>query len=91
MGLSDHALNAAVSQLFKHYDKDESGSLDASELQSMVQFLSETAGFDLPANDFIIKRALKAIDKDENGEVSKEELKQVVNWIHDHAGSAQEQ
>ena len=71
MGLQDQLLNAAVSQLFKHYDKDESGGLDPAELNNAVRFVLEKLKFEFVVSESMIEKAISGVDKDHNGEVSK--------------------
>lgn len=67
MGLQDHILNAAVSQLFKHYDKDESGGLDPAELNNAIRFVLDRLKLEFVISESIIEKAISQVDKDQNG------------------------
>lgn len=66
-------MGPVLEQVFKHFDTDNSGNLDSSELKAAF----EAAG--RPADEETIASAIKALDTDGDGEISLEEFK-VIAW-----------
>lgn len=81
MGLKDKIIDGVISQLYKRYDKDEDGGLDARELKSMLEFVVEKTGMEVEINESLVEQAMKAIDKDQDSEVSKDELREIIKWV----------
>ena len=58
-----------VEDIFRHFDKDGSGSIDVRELNELMEAL----GADIPQNELDV--ALKALDADGNGFIDLAEFK----------------
>jgi len=65
-------MGPVLEQVFKHFDTDNSGNLDSSELKAAF----EAAG--RPADEETIASAIKALDTDGDGEISLEEFKAIA-------------
>jgi ankyrin repeat protein len=66
------SLNVTISRAFSKYDKDNSNTIDASELEQLCAELG------LPlANEVAVRDALSSLDADESGTIDKEEF---VKW-----------
>jgi len=68
------AITATIRVVFKKYDKDHSGSIDASELRAVMDDL----GIEL--DDEQADRVYRAVDKDNSGQIDIEEF---AAWWHD--------
>jgi Ca2+-binding EF-hand superfamily protein len=65
----DQVMCATLEEVFKHFDKDGNGSLDADELAAAF----EAAG--RPADDGTIRSAIGALDENNDGVVSLDEVR----------------
>ena len=65
-------MGASLESTFKAFDKDGSGTIDASELAAVF----ESAG--RPTSGEVIARSMKAMDKNRDGVVDFEEFKAIV-------------
>ena len=72
MGLKDKIIDGVISQLYKRYDKDEDGGLDASELKNMLEYVCDKLKIDVDINESLVEQAMKSIDKNHDQEVSKD-------------------
>ena len=68
------AITATIRVVFKKYDKDHSGSIDASELRAVMDDL----GIEL--DDEQADRVYRAVDKDNSGQIDIDEF---AAWWHD--------
>ena len=65
-----------ISEVFDMFDKDQNGTIQASELHSVLESLGRNS------NDDDVNQFLTKLDVDENGVISKDEFMAAVNEIY---------
>ena len=65
-----------ISEVFDMFDKDQNGTIQASELHSVLESLGRGS------NDDDVNQFLTKLDVDENGVISKDEFMAAVNEIY---------
>ena len=71
MGLKDKIIDGIISKLYKKYDKDEDGGLDAKELATMLEYVVHKLKIEVEISEDLVSQAMGAIDKDHDSQVSK--------------------
>ena len=69
--IADSALQSYIDQIFNKYDRDYSGTLDASELACFFNDVFQMMGNPTRVNQQDAMRALMQIDKNNDGKASK--------------------
>ena len=69
----EQVIATCVEDIWKQYDKDNSGALDKEETKNFVKAtLSESGGGEFSDEDF--EECFKAFDKDGSGTIEKDEM-----------------
>ena len=71
MSIPDNVLQQYIDQIFSRYDRDRSGTLDASELASFFNDVFQAMGNPTRINQQQAAQAPYAIDKNNDGKASK--------------------
>lgn len=88
MSYSDQQIRDAVDAVFKAFDTDNSNSLDANEVQSLINAALKHMNANRQVNADEIAKFIKAVDSSGDGKIQKPELfeifKKVLNskWSH---------
>lgn len=71
MSIPDHVLQNYIDQIFNKFDRDRSGTLDASELANFFNDVFQLMGDPTRINEFQARQAMQAIDQNSDGKASK--------------------
>jgi Ca2+-binding EF-hand superfamily protein len=81
MSYSDNDLRAAVDAVFGAYDKDNSGSLDASEVTNLINDALKQLGPNRSVSKQEVQAFINAVDKNSDGKVAKPELFEIFKRV----------
>jgi Ca2+-binding EF-hand superfamily protein len=81
MGYSEQQLKEAVDAVFSQFDKDKSGTLDPSEVGSLINAALSHMKAGRQASDKEIGDLIKAVDKNGDGKIAKPELFEIFQRV----------
>jgi Ca2+-binding EF-hand superfamily protein len=81
MSYSDNDLRAAVDTVFSAYDKDNSGTLDASEVTNLINDALKQLGQNRSVSNQEVQGFINAVDKNSDGKVAKPELFEIFKRV----------
>lgn len=83
MSITDQHLAAYIDKIFANYDRDNSGTLDNTEMTAFFNDVYMAIGRKEAISGLVVQQALGIMDKDFNGRLSREELfiafKEILN------------
>lgn len=74
MGITDDQIRGAVINLFKRYDKDNSGYVEKSEITNLCNDLQRELNSKKQFTKDQVEDILNSLDKNQDGRVTKDEL-----------------
>lgn len=81
MSYDEAQLRQAVDKVFQTYDKDGSGSLDATEVTALINDALKHMGANRQATQDEVNKLISATDKNSDKKVSREELLQIFKAV----------
>lgn len=72
--LTEKHIRQAIDQIFVRYDKDRSGTLDLTEVKTIVEEAFKQTGTKKIIGDDDVKKFVSLVDANSDGIISKEEL-----------------
>ncbi len=74
MAYTDAELKSAVDSVFSQFDKDNSGSLDKSEVLALINAALSSMGAGRQATSQEVDGLISSVDTSHDGKISKDEL-----------------
>jgi Ca2+-binding EF-hand superfamily protein len=84
MSYSDAQLNEAVNAVFKQFDKDNSGTLDAAEVTALINAALKNMNANRNATEAEVAALIKNVDANSDGKINKDELLKIFKKVANH-------
>lgn len=81
MPYTEQQLQDAVNAVFKQFDTDNSGSLESSEVASLINAALANMKANRSATEAEIKALIANVDKNGDGKIAKNELLQIFKQV----------
>ncbi len=81
MSYSDKDLRDAVDAVFSTYDKDKSGTLEATEITQLINDALKHMGQGRQVTQAQVNQFISAVDKNNDGKVAKPELFEIFKRV----------
>jgi len=78
---SDDQLRQAIDAIFSKYDTDKSGTLEGSEIFSLISDAFKSLGRNRQVKEEEVTQFIKAIDKNGDSKISKVELFEILKKL----------
>jgi Ca2+-binding EF-hand superfamily protein len=78
---SDDQLRQAIDAIFSKYDTDKSGTLEGSEIFSLISDAFKSLGRNKQVKEDEVNQFIKAIDKNGDSKISKVELFEILKKL----------
>ena len=78
---SDDQLRQAIDAIFSKYDTDKSGTLEGSEIFSLISDAFKSLGRNRQVKEDEVNQFIKAIDKNGDAKISKVELFEILKKL----------
>jgi len=78
---SDDQLRQAIDAIFNKYDSDKSGTLEGSEIYSLISDAFKSLGRNRQVKEEEVNQFIKAIDKNGDSKISKVELLEILKKL----------
>jgi Ca2+-binding EF-hand superfamily protein len=78
---SDDQLRQAIDAIFSKYDQDKSGTLEGTEIFSLINDAFKSLGRNRDVKADEVNQFIKAIDKNGDGKISKPELFEILKHL----------
>lgn len=77
----DEIINKCIDEIWKNYDKDNSGFLDKQEAKNFIKNTLSEMGEDGEFSEADFEACFREFDKDGNGAISREEMKIFIKKV----------
>ena len=81
MGYTDEQLRSAVDNVFKQFDRDNSGTLEIAEVAALINAALSNMNAKRQSTQEEVMGLIKAVDKNNDGKIAKAELFEIFKRV----------